>query len=64
MLGLNPDFGSIRNSHRDVFYKGDCDDGCIELAAELGWDQELIEMMETRNREIALMRRKESLSTS
>jgi NAD-dependent deacetylase sirtuin 2 len=35
LMGLNPNFGSISNSHRDVFYKGDCDQECLELAAVL-----------------------------
>lgn len=59
LLGLNPNFGSMSNSHRDVFYKGDCDQGCLELATVLGWEQELLEMIERTNREIDLMRRRD-----
>jgi len=30
---------------RDVFWAGSCDDGCMELAAMLGWDGELRDMI-------------------
>ena len=29
------------NNFRDVFWGGSCDEGCMELAALLGWDEEL-----------------------
>lgn len=29
---------------RDVAWLGNCDDGCLELADELGWSEELKEM--------------------
>ena len=25
-------------AYRDVFYQGKCDDGCLELAKQLGWE--------------------------
>ncbi|OMJ26619.1 NAD-dependent protein deacetylase sirtuin-2 [Smittium culicis] len=31
----------------DYLYLGGCDDGCIELAKELGWDAELFELMKS-----------------
>ena len=51
-LGLNPNFGSASNSKRDVFFQGDCDQGCLELARLLGWDKELKEMIAQGNQAI------------
>ncbi len=31
------DFDS-ENAYRDVFFQGKCDDGCLELAKQLGWE--------------------------
>ncbi len=45
VLGLNPDFGSIANKNRDVFYQGDCDQGCLELAELIGWKEDLEKLM-------------------
>ncbi len=41
ILGLNPDFASKANEKRDVFYQGDCDQGCSELAQLMGWEEDL-----------------------
>ncbi|GMS83878.1 hypothetical protein PENTCL1PPCAC_6053 [Pristionchus entomophagus] len=35
----------IKHSNRDVFHRGDCDDGVMALAEMLGWDAELEEMI-------------------
>ena len=52
-LGLNPNFGSGRhNSKRDVFLQGDCDEGCMRLAALLGWESELRRLIDESNRRI------------
>eukprot|EP00056_Hartaetosiga_gracilis_P003666 m.65867 g.65867 ORF g.65867 m.65867 type:complete len:254 (-) comp11539_c5_seq2:417-1178(-) len=31
---------------RDVFYEGNCDDGCVEFARLLGWEEDLQHLME------------------
>lgn len=58
LLGLNPDFDSVSNKHRDVFFKGDCDEGCRSLARLLGWEQELDEMISETNQRIEVEREK------
>lgn len=40
-LGL--DFTSTTS--KDVFFQGDCDEGCLRLAELLKWDTELKEMV-------------------
>ena len=50
-LGLNPDFDSSKKN-MDVFYKGDCDEGCMELCKLLGWEKELNDLIETGNAKI------------
>ncbi|GMT13325.1 hypothetical protein PFISCL1PPCAC_4622, partial [Pristionchus fissidentatus] len=35
----------IKASHRDVFHRGDCNEGVLELAERLGWDAELEQMI-------------------
>ncbi|GMR36143.1 hypothetical protein PMAYCL1PPCAC_06338, partial [Pristionchus mayeri] len=35
----------IKQSNRDVFHRGDCDDGVLALAEKLGWDEELEQMI-------------------
>ncbi len=50
LLGLNPGFDSTQNLN--VFYKGDCDDGCMELCKILGWDKDLINLIEKGNQAI------------
>ena len=57
LLGLNPNFNKMSNAHRDVFYQGDCDEGCMELVYEMGWDHDLKEMIMQKNREIEIMRK-------
>lgn len=52
LFGLNPDFGSQSNQHRDVFYQGDCDQGCLNLARLLGWEEDLLEMIKVNNQNI------------
>ncbi|MFH4975430.1 hypothetical protein AB6A40_002139 [Gnathostoma spinigerum] len=42
MPGL--DYGS-KSNYRDVFWKGNCDDGCRKLAELLGWENELEKLM-------------------
>ena len=54
LFGLNPDFGSDDNRHRDYFLQGDCDDNCLHLAKRLGWEQELLDMMRQRNEHLDL----------
>ena len=49
---LNPDFDSNSNKHRDVFFKGDCDEGCLNLVRLLEWEDELNELMSQNNRRI------------
>lgn len=51
-LGLNPNFGSGGNARRDVFLRGDCDEGCKRLAALLGWENEFEALVNDSNREI------------
>lgn len=35
----------IKQSNRDVFHRGDCNEGVLELAEKLGWDAELEQMI-------------------
>lgn len=58
VLGLNPNFNSRSNKNRDVFYKGDCDEGCLKLARLMGWEDELIRMVEETNKSIDQNRKK------
>ncbi|RWS28062.1 NAD-dependent protein deacetylase sirtuin-2-like protein [Leptotrombidium deliense] len=46
-LGLRSglQFGS-KDNYRDVFWKGDCDDGCKQLAESLGWSESLKKLIE------------------
>jgi NAD-dependent deacetylase sirtuin 2 len=46
LLGMSSgfDFGS-KDSYRDVFQQGDCDDGCLALADLLGWKDELLDLV-------------------
>lgn len=57
VLGLNPGFDASKNLN--VFYKADCDEGCMELCRLLGWDQELKELIQTQNDYIDAQMRKE-----
>ena len=40
----------VASNYRDVFWAGSCDDGCMELAALLGWDQELKDLIDKEHR--------------
>uniref|UniRef100_A0A6G1S9Q1 NAD-dependent deacetylase sirtuin-2 n=1 Tax=Aceria tosichella TaxID=561515 RepID=A0A6G1S9Q1_9ACAR len=40
------------NNKRDVAFIGDCDEGTMQLAKLLHWDEELLKLMETRRREL------------
>ena len=35
----------VPSNYRDVFWAGSCDDGCMDLARLLGWDEELKELI-------------------
>lgn len=52
VLGLNPNFGTRSNSKRDVFLQSDCDEGCMQLARLLGWEDELRALIDETNRSI------------
>ena len=56
LLGLNPGFDSTQNMN--VFYRGDCDEGCMELCKILGWDEELVKLIESGNEAINTQRNK------
>lgn len=45
-MGSGLDFDSEDNS-RDVAWLGDCDDGCLKLAAGLGWEEELENLLKS-----------------
>jgi len=40
------------NNNRDVFWAGSCDDGCMELARMLGWDEELRDLIASEHRRL------------
>ncbi|KAK4884369.1 hypothetical protein RN001_000640 [Aquatica leii] len=50
-MGSGLDFDNKDNS-RDVFWLGDCDDGCQLLADKLGWGEELKELVEKEYKRI------------
>lgn len=52
LLGLNPDFDSDSTNSRDVFFQTDCDQGCYELSALLGWEDELKRLIAEQNAKI------------
>ena len=35
-----------------MFYKGDCDDGCLNLAKILGWEDDLNDLIRNSNHRI------------
>jgi NAD-dependent deacetylase sirtuin 2 len=51
LLGLDPNFDAA-NKNLDVFYQGDCDQGCLELCKLLGWENELLELIKHGNQMI------------
>ena len=54
LLGLNPGFDE--SNKLDVFYQGDCDEGCMELCRLLGWDEELRTLIRQGNAQIDTQR--------
>lgn len=46
LFGLDPKFDTSGSSRPDVFFKGDCDEGCAELAKLLGWEDDLNKLVE------------------
>jgi hypothetical protein len=60
VLGLDPDFGGRGNAHRDVFCREDCDRACMELAALMGWGDELKEMIRAGNEDIEQKRKEKA----
>lgn len=53
LFGLNPNFGQGQNAKRDVFLRGDCDEGCVRLARELGWESELLALRDNSPQQIS-----------
>lgn len=53
-LGLNPGFNA--SNKLDVWYQGDCDEGCMELCQLLGWDKELRALVKEGNTRIDAQR--------
>ncbi|KAK5648584.1 hypothetical protein RI129_003476 [Pyrocoelia pectoralis] len=50
-MGAGLDFDSKDNT-RDVYWLGDCDDGCQLLADKLGWGDELTKLVEREHKRI------------
>ncbi|KAF5300526.1 hypothetical protein FQR65_LT09146 [Abscondita terminalis] len=50
-MGSGLDFDNKNNS-RDVFWLGDCDEGCQLLADKLGWGAELAQLVEKEHKRI------------
>jgi len=44
-LGIGGLQFDVPSNYRDVFWAGSCDDGCMDLARLLGWDEELKELI-------------------
>ncbi len=55
LLRLNPGFDATKNL--DVFYRGDCDEGCMELCRLLGWDEELAGLVKRGNEAVDALQR-------
>lgn len=49
LMGFEVNFNPNSRNSRDVFYQGDCDKGCQELADLLGWGDELRAMIDKYN---------------
>ena len=45
IFGLDHNFDTDSMNSRDVFYQGDCDEGCSELAELMGWEQDLNDLI-------------------
>ncbi|XP_052865253.1 NAD-dependent protein deacetylase Sirt2-like [Anopheles cruzii] len=46
----------LPGNRRDVAWTGDCDDGCLFVAEQLGWGDELRELVETEHAKIVSIR--------
>lgn len=42
----------LPGNHRDVAYEGDCDDGCLYLAEQFGFGEELRELVKREHAKI------------
>jgi NAD+-dependent protein deacetylase sirtuin 2 len=49
ILGLNPDFDTDGENLRDVWFEGDCDEGCLQLAKLIGWEDDLTVLINNSN---------------
>ncbi|XP_065832746.1 NAD-dependent protein deacetylase sirtuin-2-like [Oscarella lobularis] len=53
LLGLGSQLNfDGENNYRDVFWEGNCDDGCLALAESLGWKEELVSLWESEHAKI------------